>query len=63
MGIGITVLSNGNYVVSTYQWSNYAGAATWGNGTAGVTGTVSSGNSLVGSSAYDYVGLKITALS
>src|SRR5262249_48626688 len=33
------------------------GAVTWGSGTAGVTGTVSAANSLVGSAANDLVGL------
>jgi hypothetical protein len=55
----VTVLSNGNYVVSSYQWDNgsieNAGAATWANGTTGITGTISSTNSLVGSKVYDYV--------
>jgi hypothetical protein len=32
------------------------GAATWGNGTTGITGTVSVTNSLVGSAADDIVG-------
>lgn len=33
-----------------------AGAATWGNGTTGITGFVTASNSLVGSSANDRVG-------
>ena len=33
-----------------------AGAVTWGSGTAGVSGPVSATNSLVGSTANDYVG-------
>ena len=33
-----------------------AGAVTWGSGTAGVSGVVSSANSLVGSTANDQVG-------
>ncbi len=53
-------LSNGNYVVSSQSWDDGwamdAGAVTWGNGTSGVTGVVSSTNSLVGSSAADVVG-------
>ncbi len=53
-------MSNGNYVVSSYYWTNgaatQAGAATWGNGTSGISGVVSASNSLVGSTAYDYVG-------
>jgi len=59
---GIMALSNGNYVVLSPIWSN-VGAATWGNGTAGVTGAVSAANSLVGSSQQDRVGDSATALS
>ncbi len=57
---GLTALSNGNYVVSSFDWDNGAivdaGAATWGNGTTGTSGVVSAANSLVGSTAYDQVG-------
>ena len=41
---GVTALSNGNYVVLSPCWDNGpaadAGAVTWGDGTSGVTGTV-----------------------
>ncbi|MBL9160907.1 MAG: SUMF1/EgtB/PvdO family nonheme iron enzyme [Verrucomicrobiales bacterium] len=65
---GVTALSNGNYVVSSPSWDNGAvtdaGAATWGNGSSGVSGVVSSSNSLVGSTANDNVGLGgVTALT
>ena len=65
---GVTALSNGNYVVSSTGWDNGAigdaGAVTWGSGTAGVSGAVSSTNSLVGSRSNDRVGNRgITALS
>jgi hypothetical protein len=53
---GITVLSNGNYVVSSSGWNGQRGAATWGDGTSGLRGTISAANSLVGSSAGDRVG-------
>ena len=57
---GVTALSNGNYVVSSPDWTNGAaadaGAVTWGSGTAGVSGPVSATNSLVGSTADDSVG-------
>ncbi len=64
----VTVLSNGNYVVSSLIWDNLtatdAGAVTWGSGTTGVSGIVSSSNSLVGSRVNDRVGSGgITALS
>jgi hypothetical protein len=64
---GVTALSNGNYVVGSPQWSNGGltslGAATWGSGASGVTGTVSGANSLIGPQAGDQVGTYITALS
>ncbi len=69
VGLGsITALTNGAYVVRSDSWHNgtnaYAGAVTWGSGTAGISGVLSSSNSLVGSQAYDYVGLGgITALT
>jgi len=45
---GITVLSNGNYVVRSPGWNGSRGAVTWGSATTGVSGTVSADNSLVG---------------
>lgn len=57
---GVTALTNGNYVVSSYNWDNGsisdAGAVTWGNGTTGTSGIVSAANSLVGSTAGDRIG-------
>lgn len=59
---GITVLSNGNYVVVSPNWDNpsplqvNAGAVTWCNGTTGLSGTVSAANSLIGSSPNDLIG-------
>jgi hypothetical protein len=55
-GGGVTALTNGNYVVDSPYWNGRAGAVTWGNGTTGTVGTVSSANSVVGSSSYDDVG-------
>lgn len=64
---GITNLTNGNFVVSSSLWDNgsvlQAGAVTWGDGTSGVTGTVSASNSLVGTTTNDQVGASITALT
>jgi hypothetical protein len=60
---GITALANGDYVVASPYWNGKIGAATWGNGFIGTTGTVSAANSLVGSSANDMVGSRITALT
>ena len=56
----ISVLANGNYVVTSTDWDNgaigNAGAVTWGNGATGITGPVSISNSLVGSKLNDVVG-------
>ena len=56
----VTVLTNGNYVVTREMWDNGsatdAGAVTFGNGLTGVSGMVSAANSLVGSAAGDRVG-------
>jgi hypothetical protein len=64
-GSGITALANGNYVVVSPGWNpGDAGAVTWGNGTTGITGPVSSANSLIGTYAQDGVGSKgVTALT
>src|SRR5205085_6514989 len=51
----VTVLADGNFVVSSARWHGGAGAVTWGSGTTGVSGTVSAANSLVGSTP-DLVG-------
>jgi len=60
---GVTALINGNYVVKSASWNDSRGAATWGNGTTGISGLVSAANSLVGSSANDQVGVGVTALT
>lgn len=65
---GVTALTNGNYVVSSPAWNNGsisdAGAATYGDGTTGVSGTITSSNSLVGSTRFDLVGYAgVTALT
>jgi hypothetical protein len=61
---GITVLANGNYVISSPLWNLAAGAVTWGDADTGASGVVSSANSLVGSLADDGVGASgVTALS
>ena len=55
----VTTLNNGNYVVNSPYWSNgsisQVGAATWVNGATGLSGPVSTGNSLVGSQTNDRV--------
>ncbi|MES2709580.1 MAG: choice-of-anchor D domain-containing protein [Verrucomicrobiota bacterium] len=50
---GIKLLANGNFVIFNPAWSGNKGSLTWGSGTAGVTGTVSAANSLVGNAEYD----------
>jgi hypothetical protein len=67
---GVTVLTNGNYVVRSHRWDNPspvrtdAGAVTWGNGAVGTSGTVSAANSLIGGTASDQVGSSVvTALT
>jgi trimeric autotransporter adhesin len=61
VGGGVEPLTNGNYLLASSSWHSGSianvGAITWGNGTTGTTtGTVSSSNSIVGSSAFDAVG-------
>ncbi|HRF94235.1 MAG TPA: hypothetical protein PLZ51_03530, partial [Aggregatilineales bacterium] len=68
VGTFIIALTNGNYVVRSFNWNNGgaldAGAVTWGDGTTGITGPVTSGNSLVGSTTNDRVGgSSVTALT
>lgn len=57
---GVTALTNGHYVVRSSLWNNGlqagAGAVTWGNGNAGITGVVSPVNSLVGTLFNNAVG-------
>ncbi len=57
---GVAALSNGNYVVFSPSWNNgsatSAGAATWAHGTSGLSGPVTTANSLVGTAANDFVG-------
>src|SRR5260370_990546 len=58
---GGAALTNGNYVVLSPKWNGNMGAATWGSGTAGVSGAVSESNSLIGSNANFYVSNSGTA--
>jgi hypothetical protein len=60
VGLVVTPLSNGNYVVGSPYWNggypNGRGAVTWGNGSIGVSGTISGANSLIGNNPGDQVG-------
>jgi len=66
VGTKVAALSNGNYVVDCAGCGNgaitLAGAATWGDGTKGISGTITAENSLVGTHPNDYVG-HVVALS
>lgn len=57
---GAEALTNGNYVIRSFNWDNgaatNAGAMTWGNGTTGTVGTVSAANSIVGTVSAQTVG-------
>jgi hypothetical protein len=65
----VVPLSNGNYVIGSPNWHGGLGAATWGDGSTGITGTISAANSLVGSKSGEKVGtggvsnIGVTALS
>jgi hypothetical protein len=66
VGISVTVLTNGNFVVGSRGWKNggiSVGAATWCNGTTGCNGTVSTANSIFGGTAGDEVGNGVVALT
>ena len=60
---GVTPLTNSHYVVSSPNWNDGCGAATWSSGAGGISGLVTSTNSLVGDLAGDNVGLGVTALT
>ena len=68
-GVGgvITVLANGNYVVSSGGWDDgnvlNVGAHTWCSATTGCSGVISSANSLIGTTASDSVGAVTVALN
>ncbi|GAB2831321.1 T9SS type A sorting domain-containing protein [Ferruginibacter profundus] len=63
----VIALTTGNYVVSSQYWNDgttqSVGAVTWGDGAAGISGKMNRSNSLVGSTAYDYIGMTIIALA
>src|SRR5207247_11079012 len=57
---GVFALANGNYVIDSYAWIQQRDAVSWGNGSAGITGTISAANSLVGADPGDGVGGALT---
>jgi hypothetical protein len=62
VGQRIVALTDGNFVVTTPTWDNGAivdaGAATWRDGSVVAPGTVTAGNSLVGTRTSDRVGVQ-----
>jgi hypothetical protein len=63
---GISALKNGNYVVASPTWQNLnrnVGAATWGNGSTGISGLVSEANSLMGTSYKDQAATNVIPLA
>ncbi len=54
-GSGISMLPNGNYVVLSPSWNTQRGAATFCPGTVPCVGTITSSNSLVGTTPVDFV--------
>ncbi len=60
---GATVLTNGNYIINTDTWDNARGAVTWASGTLGISGTVTTANSLVGAGSADRVATEVTPLT
>ncbi|MDR7423407.1 MAG: hypothetical protein QN159_13190 [Armatimonadota bacterium] len=57
---GVVALANGNYVVRTGNFDvgtvSNVGAVTWASGVTGLSGAVSTSNSLVGATANDLIG-------
>lgn len=66
VGNSVRALSNGNYVLLTPAWDSgsivNAGAATWCDGSKGLTGFITPNNSLVGSQNSDGVGQALLTL-
>jgi filamentous hemagglutinin family protein len=55
-GSNIIALTNGNYLLTDFNYGGGAGAIVFGNGASGVAGNVSATNSLLGSSSTDQIG-------
>ncbi len=52
----VTALTNGNYVITSPSWNNNRGAVTWADGTKGISGLVTSANSIIGEREGDNLG-------
>ncbi|MEO1058714.1 MAG: hypothetical protein AAFY28_17555, partial [Actinomycetota bacterium] len=63
---GVTALPNGDYVVNSRDWSSpiaeRVGAVTAADGAVGLTGPVTTANSLHGTTRFDFVGSKGTVV-
>jgi Repeat of unknown function (DUF5650) len=64
---GVFVLADGHYVVASPGWDNAGqsnvGAATWGDGESGVSGSITASNSLIGTNAGERLGMHVVALA
>lgn len=65
---GVTVLADGDFVVSSWYWDDAGGVADVGaitriSGVTGLAGSVSAENSLVGSAPQDRIGTQLRALA
>jgi len=58
---GVLVLPSGNYVVSSPFFGNEQGAVTFGNGTSGTVGSITTANSLVGNPG-DVLGFSVLSV-
>lgn len=65
-GSHVTVLRDGNYVIVNEAWGAAGvtdlGAVTWGSGVSGVSGNITSSNSLVGTKKHDFAAAYVLAL-
>lgn len=66
-GSSFRLLANGHVITGSSGWNNGAvqdvGIVTWMNGNTGGNGAVSGGNSLIGATATDRIGLELIALN
>ena len=53
---GVQLLTSGKLAIRSPNWNGASGAITWADGTSGITGTISTANSLTGDTAGDQVG-------
>jgi hypothetical protein len=63
IGSSIVALANGNYAVLSPRWNQNLGAVTWADGSTGLTGPVTTTNSLHGTTPSDLTNVRVTALT